>query len=615
MNEQIGTATYSPEDNKLRLYPFARLPREIYDRVKAAGFSWAPKQELFVAGMWTPEREDLLCELCGEVGDEDKSLVERAEERAERFEDYSDKRERDAEQARKGVAAIADGIPFGQPILVGHHSERRARKDAERIENGMRKAVKLWETSKYWEQRAAGAVSHAKYKERPDVRARRIRTIEAEARKRERAKAEAENLMRFWRGELFAKNPATGEKRRIEITEENRDFIRELLGRMPACGVMVRGINGENWYSACDCLEPDGERYQNCPSKTVAELQASALQLQAGVIERQNRWLAHYANRLAYERAMLAADGGTATDRNAPEKGGAVKCWASHRGCWSYVVKVNRVSVTVLDNWGNGGANFTRNIPFDKLSAVLSKAQVDAHRAAGELIETHDKTGFSLSVKPDTKPEAPKPEAIQPAHEEKPQAADFDALKATLRAGVQVVAAPQLFPTPQELAERAIELADIQPGMRVLEPSAGTGCLLNPMFNADATGALFDPDNSRPVGLLVAVEINPSLAKRLRTTYACANVIEGDFLECNGDLGTFDRIVMNPPFENGSDIRHIMHALHMLRPGGRLVAICANGPRQQEKLQPLATFWEPLPAGTFAEQGTNVNTVLAVFEL
>lgn len=83
-----GTATYSPEDNKLRLYPFARLDADIYQRVKAAGFIWAPKQGLFVAPMWTPEREDLLIELCGEVGDEDTSLVDRAAERAERFEEY-----------------------------------------------------------------------------------------------------------------------------------------------------------------------------------------------------------------------------------------------------------------------------------------------------------------------------------------------------------------------------------------------------------------------------------------------------------------------------------------------------------------------------------------------
>jgi hypothetical protein len=51
----------------------------------------------------------------------------------------------------------------------------------------------------------------------------------------------------------------------------------------------------------------------------------------------------------------------------------------------------------------------------------------------------------------------------------------------------------------------------------------------------------------------------------------------------------------------------------MLKPGGRLVAICANGPRQNDQLKPLGT-WEVLPADTFKEQGTNVNTALLVVE-
>ena len=71
---------------------------------------------------------------------------------------------------------------------------------------------------------------------------------------------------------------------------------------------------------------------------------------------------------------------------------------------------------------------------------------------------------------------------------------------------------------------------------------------------------------------------------------------------------------MNPPFANAEDIKHIRHALHMLKPGGRLVAICANGPRQQEALRPLVDEsggeWEDLPAGTFRESGTNVSTAL-----
>ena len=49
-----------------------------------------------------------------------------------------------------------------------------------------------------------------------------------------------------------------------------------------------------------------------------------------------------------------------------------------------------------------------------------------------------------------------------------------------------------------------------------------------------------------------------------------------------------------------------------------MVAICANGPRQQTTLKPLAEnsggWYEDLPAGTFASQGTNVNTALLLIE-
>src|SRR5262249_37261463 len=125
-------------------------------------------------------------------------LVERAEERAERFQDYSTARAEDAHTAREAVSKIADNIPFGQPILVGHHSEKHARKDAEKIENGMRRAVKMWDASKYWKERAAGGVRHAKYKELPGVRHRRIKGLESDKRKQERRIAEAEKYMKLW---------------------------------------------------------------------------------------------------------------------------------------------------------------------------------------------------------------------------------------------------------------------------------------------------------------------------------------------------------------------------------------------------------------------------------
>jgi protein-L-isoaspartate O-methyltransferase len=573
----MKTATYSPEDNKLRLYATARLPREVYDRVRAAGFIWAPRQGLFVAPMWTPEREDLLTELCGEVGDEDTSLVERAEERADRFEEYSENRGADAERAHAAVGAIADGIPLGQPILVGHHSERHARRDAERIESGMRKAVRLWETARYWTDRAAGAIRHAKYRELPAVRARRIKTLEAEKRKHERTRDEATRFLRAWRAAGL-----TWERARAIA---NHDHVSRCypLAEFPRLTAEASTYEGQmSLWSALDGII------------TPAQARRIACRCHVRTIRRARRWVAHLDNRLAYERAMLAEAGGTAADRVKPEKGGACRCWCSpgHGRGWSIIQKVNRVSVTLLDNWGNGGRDFTRTVPFDNLKAVMSKADVDTRRAAGLLVDSDGGRGFFLADEP---PPAPRE---KPAAD--PRAERFEALAETLAAGVRVVSAPQLFPTPPEVARRVVALAEIGPGMRVLEPSAGTGNLLAAIGSG--------PD-------VVAVEINPQLAEALaRCGVAGVTVRQGDFLEMKGELGEFDRVVMNPPFDHGADIKHVEHALAKLKKGGRLVAVVANGPRQRERLLPIASAWIDLPAGSFREQGTNVNAAIVVIE-
>ena len=62
---------------------------------------------------------------------------ERREARAARREAWAESRDRKAAASFAKAAAIADNIPLGQPILVGHHSEGRARRDQQRIEDGM----------------------------------------------------------------------------------------------------------------------------------------------------------------------------------------------------------------------------------------------------------------------------------------------------------------------------------------------------------------------------------------------------------------------------------------------------------------------------------------------
>ncbi len=54
---------------------------------------------------------------------------------------------------------MAQAIPFGQPILVGHHSEKRDRRYRGRIENHFCVSAELQDKSAYYAARAKAAES------------------------------------------------------------------------------------------------------------------------------------------------------------------------------------------------------------------------------------------------------------------------------------------------------------------------------------------------------------------------------------------------------------------------------------------------------------------------
>jgi methylase of polypeptide subunit release factors len=120
---------------------------------------------------------------------------------------------------------------------------------------------------------------------------------------------------------------------------------------------------------------------------------------------------------------------------------------------------------------------------------------------------------------------------------------------------------PGFFPTPRPIIEMLLERADIREQHRVLEPSCGKGDILD-AIHAECSGCQVH-----------AIEFNRSLSDILSVK---GHEVEfADFLE-HGQH--YDRIVMNPPFENGQDIEHVRHAYDLLSPEGRLVAIVSEGP-------------------------------------
>ena len=320
-SSQAYRATYSPDDNKLRLYALLRLDEETYARVKDAGFKWAPKQGFFVVPAWTPGREDVLLSLAGDIEDEDSTLFERQEARADRFSGYSDKRAAESGQVLEYVDSIASAIPLGQPILVGHHSERRARREAQKIENGMKRAVMLFERAEYWEERAAASLAHAKYKERPDVRYRRIKTIEAGLRKAEKHIARSEKYLTMWRAQTL--------DLKMALLVSNYDHISACftLDKYPRQAEKSQYEGARSLHSA---LSED--------IITVEQARDIAVRCHERTIRHQQRWVNHYRIRLAYERAMLSESGGVVTRTQEFEAGGQVLS----RGEWLTIIRVNR---------------------------------------------------------------------------------------------------------------------------------------------------------------------------------------------------------------------------------------------------------------------------------
>jgi len=134
---------------------------------------------------------------------------ERREKRAERLREWADSAEEKADAAHERVHEIADRIPFGQPILVGHHSEGRARRDQARIESGMRASVDESRKATRHEERAENIerqLRESVYDDDEDA----VEQLEARIRQREERRDEMKSRNVAYRKEHAAELRAMG---------------------------------------------------------------------------------------------------------------------------------------------------------------------------------------------------------------------------------------------------------------------------------------------------------------------------------------------------------------------------------------------------------------------
>lgn len=177
--------------------------------------------------------------------------------------------------------------------------------------------------------------------------------------------------------------------------------------------------------------------------------------------------------------------------------------------------------------------------------------------------------------------------------------------------GALTVERDGFFETPRAVVERMLELAPPNIGIwdLILEPEAGMGAIVKVILERVV----------RPLNIW-CVEKNRDRASALKDLVG--DVFCCDFLIWNTEK-RFQRIYMNPPFEELQDVDHVRHAYDLLTDDGALVAVMSESPffrsdRKAEEfrlwLESVGGYSEKLPEGSFKESGTGVNARLVVIK-
>jgi hypothetical protein len=153
-------ATYNITNDKIKFYPeeYGRLPAEEYEKARKCRFTFWHGSKCFAA-KWSPQAEDFVKSYGITIEEDD--TPDDVEARSERYGKYAERSEQNAEYAADRVATA--------------NTARRLRLAEGTLTSETEKAA-------YWHDRAAGAIAHARYKDRPDVIVRRILGLEKELR-------------------------------------------------------------------------------------------------------------------------------------------------------------------------------------------------------------------------------------------------------------------------------------------------------------------------------------------------------------------------------------------------------------------------------------------------
>ncbi len=181
----------------------------------------------------------------------------------------------------------------------------------------------------------------------------------------------------------------------------------------------------------------------------------------------------------------------------------------------------------------------------------------------------------------------------------------------------------QFYPTPEIVAKKLVELAEINENDNVLEPSAGQGAISDEILKTKYNKiVLFELDIKNITILKDKYNVNSGLIDVAdnRGTYSeeyKMNIYQGDFLDNSLNKEHFNKIIMNPPFSKNQDVKHILEAYSLLNDWWRIVAIAPSNlldktTKLHQKLKELDIEKIELPEWSFKEAWTTTWTCILI---
>lgn len=166
----------------------------------------------------------------------------------------------------------------------------------------------------------------------------------------------------------------------------------------------------------------------------------------------------------------------------------------------------------------------------------------------------------------------------------------------------------QFFATPPKVADWLVSLVGVSKEDKILEPSAGTGAIVDAIIR------------SCPECAVDCFELMPENKEQLMKKDG-VNILGDDFLQSN--VGGYTRIIANPPFSGNQDIDHVLEMYGRLSNGGKLAAIMSRHWTfaDEQKCADFRQFLDnidahviEIPEKEFKTSGTNIATTAVVIE-